>query len=90
MRDVPTLETPQVTVCRVPTDAPESDGTLQWDATTIVLVEITAGGQTGLGYSYGNPAVGAYIRDTLAGTVTGLSAFDIPAAASRDASCTSQ
>ncbi len=80
MRDVPKLEAPRVTVARVPTDAPESDGTLQWDATTIVLVEIDGGGQTGLGYSYGSPATGTYIRETLADAVTGLSAMDIPAA----------
>ena len=29
---------------RVPTDAPESDGTLAWDATTIVVVEVDGGG----------------------------------------------
>ncbi len=80
MRGVPTLETPRVTVARVPTDAPESDGTLEWDATTIVLVEIGAGGQTGVGYTYGSPAAGAYIRETLGEAVTGMDAFDIPAA----------
>lgn len=80
MRDVPRLGPPRVTVCRVPTDAAESDGTLQWDATTIVIVQIDAGGTTGIGYSYGDPAVGAYINNTLADAVAGLNAFDIPAA----------
>jgi hypothetical protein len=32
----------------VPTEAPESDGTLDWDSTTIVVV--------GLGYSYADAA----------------------------------
>ena len=80
MRDVPKLEAPRITVARVPTDAPESDGTLQWDSTTIVIVQIDAGGKTGLGYTYGSAATGAYIQNTLADAITGLSAFDIPAA----------
>ena len=36
----------------IPTDEPESDGTLEWDSTTIVVVEAHAGGETGLGYTY--------------------------------------
>jgi hypothetical protein len=33
----------------VPTDHHESDGTLEWDATTMVVVEATAGGSQGIG-----------------------------------------
>ena len=33
----------RVSVFEIPTDAPESDGTLQWDRTTLVLVEAGAG-----------------------------------------------
>jgi L-alanine-DL-glutamate epimerase-like enolase superfamily enzyme len=40
----------------VPTDRPESDGTIAWDSTTVVVVEATAGGVTGLGYAYGAAA----------------------------------
>ena len=29
---------------RIPTDAPEADGTLSWDATTLVVAEVSAGG----------------------------------------------
>ena len=29
----------------IPTDAPEGDGTLQWDSTTIVVVEAHAAGK---------------------------------------------
>ena len=36
----------------VPTDAPEADGTLAWDKTTLVLVTAHAGGQQGIGWSY--------------------------------------
>ena len=35
----------------IPTDRPESDGTLEWDSTTIVVVEAHADGCTGLGYT---------------------------------------
>ncbi|HEY2806476.1 MAG TPA: enolase C-terminal domain-like protein [Gemmatimonadales bacterium] len=37
---------------QIPTDAPESDGTFAWDSTTIVVIEVDAGGHTGLGYAY--------------------------------------
>ena len=37
---------------RIPTDAHESDGTFEWDATTLVLVEATGGDVTGLGFTY--------------------------------------
>ena len=30
---------------KIPTHSPESDGTIEWDATTMVLVLISAGGQ---------------------------------------------
>ena len=38
---------------RVPTvGGPESDGTIVWDSTTLVLVEIDAGSECGIGFSY--------------------------------------
>jgi hypothetical protein len=36
----------------IPTEEPESDGTLEWDSTTIVAVQAHAGDETGLGYTY--------------------------------------
>lgn len=39
------------TAYTIPTDRPESDGTLEWGSTTIVVVEATAGDQTGIGYT---------------------------------------
>ena len=50
---------------RVPTEAPESDGTFSWDATTLVLVRLDAGGCQGIGYSYADTATACLIRDTL-------------------------
>ena len=55
----------------VPTDSPESDGTLAWDATTMIVVTVRAGGRTGLGYGYGPAAVARLIGDQLAGVVRG-------------------
>jgi hypothetical protein len=33
----------------IATDGPESDGTLEWQDTTIILVQVHAGGETGIG-----------------------------------------
>jgi L-alanine-DL-glutamate epimerase-like enolase superfamily enzyme len=64
---------------RIPTDAPESDGTLAWSSTTMVLVEASAAGETGIGYSYTGRAAATLIDDLLAGSVTGRDAMDTPA-----------
>jgi L-alanine-DL-glutamate epimerase-like enolase superfamily enzyme len=62
-----------VSTYRIPTDAPnESDGTLVWDATTLVLVEATGGGLTGIGYTYADDATGRLIDETLADVVRGM------------------
>ncbi len=62
---------------RVPTQGgPESDGTLVWDATTLVLVEIAAGGKLGIGYTYADTATAVLIRDTLSAIVVGQDAFE--------------
>jgi len=60
------LHRPLVSVHTVPTDAPEADGTLAWDSTTMVIAEVTAGDATGTGWTYGPPAVGDFLRDSLA------------------------
>ena len=59
----------------IPTDAPESDGTLSWDATTLVLVRAGAGGHTGVGYTYAGPPAAAVVNEALAGTVHGRDAL---------------
>jgi L-alanine-DL-glutamate epimerase-like enolase superfamily enzyme len=65
---------------KVPTDAPESDGTLEWDSTTLVLVEIEAGGKRGIGYSYADDATATLINSLLAKVVERRDAMDIPGA----------
>ncbi len=66
---------------KIPTDQPEADGTLEWDSTTLVLVEIEAGGQKGLGYTYADASLVPLIAGKLAETLEGRAAFDIPAIA---------
>jgi L-alanine-DL-glutamate epimerase-like enolase superfamily enzyme len=46
----------------IPTDEPESDGTLEWDSTTIVIVRV----DDGIGYTYCDRAAAELIRSQLA------------------------
>lgn len=59
----------------IPTDAPESDGTLEWDATTIVVVGLEAEGECGLGYTYGDRSVAAFVDSQLRPVVSGADAM---------------
>ncbi|HZP16829.1 MAG TPA: enolase C-terminal domain-like protein [Terriglobales bacterium] len=61
----------------VPADFPESDGTLQWNKTTLVLAEVTAGSATGIGYTYADSATAAFIQDLLARELTGENAMAV-------------
>ncbi|HEX5169377.1 MAG TPA: enolase C-terminal domain-like protein [Cyclobacteriaceae bacterium] len=63
----------------IPTEVPESDGTLSWDHTTLVLVEIKANGKVGNGYTYADPATAYFIDKTLKPCVLGADLSDIPA-----------
>ena len=74
------VEDLSVTAYTVPTDAPESDGTLQWDSTTMIVVEARAGGRTGMGYTYGDVSVGRFVESKLADVVVGADAMAPPAA----------
>lgn len=65
---------------KVPTDAPEADGTFAWKATTLVVVHVTAGGAQGVGYTYADSATATLIRDLLGATIQGFDALAIPAA----------
>jgi L-alanine-DL-glutamate epimerase-like enolase superfamily enzyme len=71
------VESIAVSVYKIPTDAPESDGTLKWDSTTLVLVEVSAGGKTGLGYTYGHQAIATLIDTKLASIVKGRDAMNV-------------
>jgi L-alanine-DL-glutamate epimerase-like enolase superfamily enzyme len=64
----------------VPTDAPEADGTLAWDKTTLVLVTARAGGQRGIGWSYTAAAAAPVVTGILSPVVAGRSALDVAGA----------
>jgi L-alanine-DL-glutamate epimerase-like enolase superfamily enzyme len=55
----------------IATDGPESDGTLEWRDTTIVIVRVSAGGETGIGYTYADASVAALIESKLAPVLDG-------------------
>src|SRR3954447_12320097 len=74
-----TIDTIEISAYTIPTDFPEADGTYAWDKTTLVLVEASAGGQRGLGYTYADVATARVVDDLLAGVVCGRDALDVPA-----------
>ncbi|MFL5299316.1 MAG: enolase C-terminal domain-like protein [Anaeromyxobacteraceae bacterium] len=73
------LETIEVRAATIPTDAPESDGTYEWDRTTIVLVVARGGGGAGVGWSYADLATARLARE-LAPRLVGLDALGTEAA----------
>ncbi|MBS0470394.1 MAG: mandelate racemase [Proteobacteria bacterium] len=63
----------------IPTDAPESDGTIAWKSTTMVTAEIEAGGATGFGYTYCDAAARTLIADVLTEALHGKDAGAVEA-----------
>lgn len=72
------IERLEVSAYTVPTDSPESDGTYVWDKTTMVLVEASAGGKRGLGYTYADASTATLIKTLLTDVVTGQDAMNVP------------
>ena len=72
------IERVEVSVYKIPTDAPEADGTYAWNSTTLVLVEAMAGGKRGVGYTYEDESAALLIKNMLAGIATGRDALDVP------------
>jgi len=60
------IERVVVSAYRIPTDFPEADGTFEWNSTTLVVGEITAGGSTSLGYTHADTATARLSHDPLA------------------------
>lgn len=69
--DAPPIDGVIARAVTVPLDTPESDGTLTWDATTMVIAEVAAGDTIGLGYTYAAPAASSIITDLLAPVIRG-------------------
>jgi L-alanine-DL-glutamate epimerase-like enolase superfamily enzyme len=74
------IKTVRATAYRIPTDLPEADGTYAWNATTLVVANVEAGGRTGTGYTYADAAVVALIDGVLHKAAEGRDSFDIPGA----------
>lgn len=65
---------------KIPTDKPEADGTIAWDSTTLIVVEISGGNFVGLGYTYADASIAKLIESKLATTIAGLDAMQPQAA----------
>jgi L-alanine-DL-glutamate epimerase-like enolase superfamily enzyme len=64
----------------IPANRAESDGTLEWDSTTIVVVLAHADGRIGLGYTYTDEAAAGLVDGKLAEVIEGADAFAVGAA----------
>ncbi len=73
--DAPIAEV-RATAYRVPTEQPESDGTFEWEAVTVVVAEVDAGGHTGLGYTYTDASAAGLVAGALAQAVRGRDVHD--------------
>ena len=76
----PRIDGLDVATYTVPTDGPEADGTLRWDATTVVVVHARASDIAGVGWTYSSPAAAAVVSEHLTATVVGRDPFDVTGA----------
>jgi L-alanine-DL-glutamate epimerase-like enolase superfamily enzyme len=74
------IERLDVSAYVIPTETPESDGTFEWDSSTLVVVDATAGGVHGLGYGYADTATARLIKERLVDVVLGRDAMAVPGA----------
>ncbi|MGH9744034.1 MAG: enolase C-terminal domain-like protein [Candidatus Acidiferrum sp.] len=77
--DTAKIRSGSVTAYTVPTDSPESDGTLEWHATTMVIVFVNASNKTGVGYTYADVATAKLIDTVLLPLVHGADAMNVQA-----------
>ena len=73
----PVIDSVEVRAYTIPTSAPEGDGTITWDSTTMILVRTFSGDSVGTGWTYGAAACAQVVSGTLAGVVTGRNALDV-------------
>ena len=73
----PLIDDVEVHAYTVPTDAPEADGTITWDSTTVVLVQVRAAGVVGTGWTYAPAAAAALVTELLAPVVSGADPLDV-------------
>ena len=65
---------------RIPTEERETDGTLGWSSTGMIVVKITAGDLEGLGYSYTDPLMARFVVETCKPLLVDADAWSIEAA----------
>ncbi len=68
----------KVSAYKIPTDGPESDGTIEWNSTTLILVEIEGGGKSGIGYTYADVTSALFIDKSLKKILIGKDGMQIP------------
>ena len=78
--NAPSITKIDVSAYSIPTGKPESDGTLRWQSTTMVLAKVAAAEQTGIGYTYSAESTAAFIQNILQDEIIGINCFNIPAA----------
>ena len=72
-----TVERLETCCFTIPTDQAESDGTLEWVSTTILVVEAVGGSRRGLGWTYAPEAAESVVNELLAPRVVGQSLDDL-------------
>lgn len=75
-----TIDRIEAAAYTIPTDQPESDGTIAWNETTLVLATVHGGGECGYGYSYADATSARLIAEKLAPVVIGGDALATRAA----------
>ncbi len=73
----PPIRQLSVAAYEIPTDQEESDGTLKWNQTTMIVVHLHAEGKIGMGYTYSHSAVAHLIDESLRTTVLDQDAMAI-------------
>ena len=74
---MPAIEGVRASAYEIPTDSEESDGTLSWKSTVLVVVEVDGGGKTGIGYTYAHQAAATLVTAKLADIVEGREAMGV-------------
>jgi len=74
------VESVEASAYTIPTDAPEGDGTITWESTTLVLVQVRADGRVGYGWTYGSVACATVVDDLLGPLLVGRDPLDVTSA----------
>ncbi|MGZ3747906.1 MAG: hypothetical protein ACXWRE_11120 [Pseudobdellovibrionaceae bacterium] len=68
----------RLNVFTIPTQTKfESDGTLEWDSTTLIIVELKTSDQWGIGYTYGDKSIAIVVNSLIEKYVLGQEALNI-------------